>query len=145
MSNNSYKVNSTNAKKRHGLIPTSSKMHKANIQKIVVIGLVLLSILYGLVEGYLALNGQTTSEHLHFGWSIAFALFIALWAANDETAEDLYQSYEYLYFVLLLWPIFLPYHLVKTRGMDGVLMFSGILGIYLLPFLCGLATSAYFT
>ncbi len=125
--------------------PALSKMYKANIQKIVVIGLILMSILYGLVESIWALNEQATSGHLHFIWTIAFALFIALWAANDETVEDLYKSYEYLYFVLLLWPIFLPYHLVKTRGADGVFMFTGILGIYLLPFLCGLVTRAYFT
>jgi hypothetical protein len=119
-------------------------MYKSDIQKIVVIGLILVSVLYGLVEGFYALNGQATSRHLHFGWAIAFALFIALWTANDKTAEDMYQSYEYLYFVLILWPVFLPYHLVKTRGVDGVFMFAGILGIYLLPFICGLAAPVYF-
>jgi hypothetical protein len=119
-------------------------MHKANIQKIVVIGLTLVSILYSGVEFFSAQNGQTTSAHLHFSWSVAYALFIALWAANDEKIEDLYQSYEYLYVALLLWPIFLPYYLFKTRGMDGVLMSFGILSIYLLPFLCGFAARAYF-
>lgn len=119
-------------------------MHKANIQKIVIIGLMSISILYSAVETVAALEGQITSAHLHFSWSVAYALFIALWAANDEKIEDLYTSYEYLYVALLLWPIFLPYYLIKTRGMDGVLMFAGILGIYLLPFLCRLVAGAYF-
>lgn len=118
-------------------------MHKADIQKIVVLGLTVVSILYGLVEALAALDQQPTSRHLHFSWSIAFALFIALWAANDETVEDLYKSYEYLYVGLLLWPLFLPYHLVKTRGTEGLLVYFGILGLYLLPFLCGIATSVY--
>ena len=118
-------------------------MYKSNIQKIVILGLVSASILYGAVESFVALDGETTSRHLHFIWSVAYALFIALWAANDERIEDLHTSYEYLYVALLLWPVFLPYYLIKTRGLDGVLMFSGILGIYLLPFLCGLLVRAW--
>ena len=118
-------------------------MYKTNIQKIVILGLTLVSILYSGVESYVALKGQTTSAHLHFIWSVAYALFIALWAANDEKIDNLYTSYEYLYVALLLWPVFLPHYLIKTRGLDGVLMFSGILGIYLFPFLCGLLVRAY--
>ena len=84
----------------------------------------------------------TTSNFL---WTVIFALVIALWTSNDAKSRGLYKPYEYYYFVFLFWPFVLPYHLVKTRGTEGLMMFLGILGLCFLPFLSGLVAWAYFT
>jgi hypothetical protein len=114
-------------------------------QNLIVVGVFLISILYGLVEILAALEEQATSEGTKYLWSIVFALVIALWTGNDAKSRDLYKPYEYSYFVFLFWPFVLPYHLIKTRGTEGLLMFLGVLGLYFLPFISGLVAWAYLT
>jgi hypothetical protein len=120
-------------------------MRNEKNQNYIIIGVLIVSILYGLLEIFAALKEQVTSETTSFLWAIIFALVVALWTSSDAKSRDLYKPYEYSYFVFLLWPFVLPYHLVKTRGTEGLLMFLGFLGLYLLPFLSGLVAWAYFT
>lgn len=116
--------------------------HQAN-QKSIIIGLTVASFAYGVVEILAALKEQVTSAGTDYLWSIVFAIVIALWTSNDAKQKGLYEPYEFSYFAFLFWPFVLPYHLVKTRGSEGFLMFLGALIIYVLPFLLGLVTWAY--
>jgi CDP-diglyceride synthetase len=120
-------------------------MNQEKNQAVIVIGVLIVSILYGLLEVIAALKEQATSEATNILWTLLFSLVIALWASSDAKSRDLYKPYEYSYFIFLFWPVVLPYHLVKTRGTEGLVMFLGILGLYFLPFLCGLVAWTYFT
>ncbi len=62
-----------------------------------------------------------------------FAIIVALWARNDVRARGESKPFEYAFFVFLLWPVVLPYHLIKNRGIDGLVMFIGFLAIFELP------------
>jgi hypothetical protein len=115
-----------------------------NNQKWIVLGLLFASLAYAWLEVFAALKEQVTSEETNFIWSILFAVVIALWTSNDAKEKKLYEPFEYSYFVFLFWPLVLPYHLAKTRGTDGVIMFMGVVFLYMLPFLSGLVTWAYF-
>ena len=118
-------------------------MNIKTIQNTIVIGLFIVSIMYGILEIVVTLKEQTTSEATDFLWQVFFALVIAFWTKNDAISKDLYTPFEYSYFVLIFWPFVLPYHLIKTRGTEGLLMFLGVLSLYFLPFICGLITWAY--
>lgn len=114
-------------------------------QHLIVIGLSVASVVYAIVEVIEALKEQATSVGTNIIWSIAFALLIALWSSNDAKQRDLYEPYESSFFIFLFWPFVLPYHLVKTRGTEGFLVFLGALSLYVFPFFSGLVTWAYFT
>jgi hypothetical protein len=118
-------------------------MNKKTVQNTIVIGLFIVSIMYGLLEIVATLKEQTTSEFTNFIWQVFFALVVAFWTKNDTKSKDLYTPFEYSYFVLVFWPFVLPYHLIKTRGTEGFLMFLGVLSLYFLPFISGLITWAY--
>jgi len=120
-------------------------MNKENNQKLIVIGIIIVSIAYSALEVIASLNEQATSEGTNFIWSVSFSMVIALWANNDAKIKGLYKPYEYSYFVLLFWPVVLPYHLIKTRGTEGMLMFLGVIFVFFLPFVSGLVAWAYYT
>ncbi len=118
-------------------------MKNQTIQNTIIIGLLLISIMYGFLEIVATLKEQVTSENTDFLWQVLFAFVIAFWTKNDAKNKDLYTPYEYSYFVLIFWPFVLPYHLIKTRGTEGLLIFLGVLFLYFLPFISGLITWAY--
>jgi CDP-diglyceride synthetase len=120
-------------------------MDNEKYQTVIILGVLIVAILYGLLEVLAALKEQATSDATNYLWTFIFALVIALWTSNDAKSRDLYKPYEYSYFVFIFWPFVLPYHLVKTRGAEGLLMYLGVLGLYFLPFLSGLVAWAYFT
>jgi CDP-diglyceride synthetase len=116
-----------------------------NNQKWIVLGLLFASLAYASLEVVAALKDQATSGETNLIWSVSFALIVALWTSNDAKDKKLYKPYEYSYFVFLFWPLVLPYHLAKTRGTDGLLVFMGVVLLYMLPFFSGLVAWAYFT
>jgi hypothetical protein len=118
-------------------------MNNKTIQNTIVIGVFTISIMYGFLAIITVLKEQNLSEYTDFLWSVVFALLIALWTSNDAKSKDLYIPYEYSYFAFIFWPFVLPYHLIKTRGTEGFLMFLGVLVLYFLPFISGLITWAY--
>jgi hypothetical protein len=120
-------------------------MENGCMQKDIVLCLLLAFILYGSLEIVAAVKGQNTTESTDFLCSLFFALSVALWASNDAKSRNLYRPYEYSHFIFLIWPLALPYHLIKTRGSEGLLIFLGLLSLYPLPFFSGLISWTYFT
>ena len=118
-------------------------MNKEKNQKFAIVVISILSVLYAVVSSIVVYKGELVSDASDFLWSIVFAMVIAYWTSNDAKAKDLYKPYEYSYFVFIFWPFVLPYHLVKTRGFEGYLIFVGVAGIYLLPFFTDLVTWVY--
>lgn len=57
-----------------------------------------------------------------------FAILVALWAKNDlaSRAPDTAREYSYL-LMFYFRPIVLPYRLVRTRGVEGAILFPGFL------------------
>lgn len=119
-------------------------MDHAKNQNVTIIAIVATSVLYASLEIVAALKGRDTSSATGLLWAGIFALAIALWTSNDAKRRSLYKPYEYSYLVFLFWPFVLPYHLVRTRGVEGLLIFFCVMGLHFLPFMSGLVAWAYF-
>ena len=102
-----------------------------------------LSILYSMLAVYVVVKGGTVSGRTGILWVIVFALLVALWTKNDKDKDHEQKPYEYSFFVFLFWPIVLPYHLIRSRGMEGLLMFLGFLAMHELPSVVATMTWAY--
>ena len=92
-----------------------------------------MAILYSMVGAYLVIEGGSVSERTGLLWVLIFAILVALWATNDKSVRREEKPFEYSFFVFLFWPIALPYHLIRSRGVEGLLMFLGFLTIHELP------------
>lgn len=116
---------------------------RSTSQRWIVLGLLLPSVTYGALAAVAIRKGVPLSGRTDFLWAVYFALLVALWTRNDARARAEQKPFEYSLFVFLLWPVVLPYHLVKNRGIDGFLMFLGFLALYALPMVVALITWAY--
>lgn len=120
-------------------------MHRSNkIQPWIVVTLVLISAAYSAAAGYAVQAGNSLSDRTGYLWVIIFSLLVALWAKNDAESKNQQKPFEYSYFVFLLWPAVLPYHLIKSRGMEGLVLFFGFCLVYVLPDVVAVTMWAYF-
>lgn len=119
-------------------------MSNPSNQKFIIITLSALSMMLALASSYATYMGDAVSEMTFVIWSAVFALMIAFWTSIDARSRALYTSFDYAYLIFVFWPVFLPYHLIKTRGYEGFLMFAGIAALYLLPFISELVIWAGF-
>ena len=113
-------------------------------QSFLILNLVVFSLLSAVVAGYEAMQAGVVSDGTGFVWGIVFSLVTALWGNNDAKARKTYRPFEYSYFLFLFWPFVLPYHLTKTRGAEGLLMFFGVVMLFLFPFFTGLFVWSYY-
>lgn len=107
--------------------------NQQEIQPWIILGLLFISVFYSVVAAVAVFKGGMLSNRTGILWIVCFAMLVALWAKNDARARSEQKPFEYSYFVFLLWPIVLPYHLIKNRGVDGLVMFIGFLAIHELP------------
>lgn len=64
---------------------------------------------------------------------------IAAWIIADARRLRVNVPFDIGWFVFLAWPVALPYHLFKTRGVRGFLTLAGLLGLFLATYVVGLA------
>jgi hypothetical protein len=38
------------------------------------------------------------------------------------------------FLIFLIWPLMLPIHLVRSRGVEGLVLFVGFVGMYVAPY-----------
>jgi hypothetical protein len=50
--------------------------------------------------------------------------------ARDSNARNSYPDF----LIFLIWPLLLPIHLVKSRGIEGLVLFVGFVGVYVAPY-----------
>ena len=113
-------------------------------QKLIIITLSALSGILAIESAYVVYMGEAVSDIMILLWSMVFSLLTAFWTTLDARARDVYEPFEYAYLVFLLWPVVLPYHLIKTRGYEGFLIYIGITGLYLFPLFSALVVWIYF-
>ncbi|RQO39722.1 hypothetical protein DBV14_30660 [Variovorax sp. KBW07] len=57
--------------------------------------------------------------------------FLIFWLdADSKEHPDIYRPYEYNQLLIFLWLPYLPYYLWRTRGVAGLFLLGGILGLY---------------
>jgi hypothetical protein len=67
---------------------------------------------------------------------------ISWWLLTDSRKRDMALVYDIGFFLYLVWPLVMPYYLVKTRGLRGLLAVLGFCGAYLGASLAGIIVSA---
>lgn len=78
--------------------------------------------------------GYETSEEFERVWGYAFPLLLAFWVDEDSRGRrEVYRpSFDIGLFIYLIWILYLPFYLLRTRGKNGWLW---IVGLILLVFL----------
>jgi hypothetical protein len=67
-----------------------------------------------------------------------FGIGVAWWIHADSRRLGIRESIDQGWLVYLVWPLFLPYHLFKTRGGRGGLTLLGLIGLYALTYALGI-------
>jgi hypothetical protein len=90
--------------------------------------IVAVSCLVAMYEATLFSLGAQTSEAFEKVWGCAFAGLLAFWVDTDSRGRsNIYRpSFDLALFVLLVWVIYLPYYLIRTRGRRGWLWLLGL-------------------
>ena len=90
---------------------------------------------------------------LYFGWQIeappaytflhwaAQLWIIGWWLRSDSRLHHVGWVYDMGFLLLIAWPIVMPYYLVKTRGLKGLLVILGFIALYIGAGLAGVFIS----
>ena len=115
------------------------------IHNYILITIMLLSTAYSYVHVAYSLAESDVPARTEALWLLVFALLVAMWIVKEPHQTDKSPVSGLGMIAFIAWPIVLPYHLVKTRGVEGLVQFLGFLALQFLPFFCGLFAYVYFT
>jgi len=81
---------------------------------------------YGL---YLGQQMETPAGYSLLHWA-AQLWIIGWWLRTDSRKRGLEWIYDLGFFLVIAWPLVMPYYLVKSRGAKGLLVVLGFVGVY---------------
>ena len=62
---------------------------------------------------------------------LGFLVLMGYWVQKDSRRNAAWRVWDLGFLMYLLWPLVVPYYLIKTRGAKGLVPIIGILGTYL--------------
>jgi hypothetical protein len=108
--------------------------HRSFSQAWLVGGIIALSAANAVLGAVAVGRGVQPSESTEVLWTFAFSLLISVWLKNDMIASGMETGAQVPgYVIFLFWLLVLPYHLVKSRGAIGLMLFAGFLALYFAP------------
>ena len=107
--------------------------------------LLILSALLCIVEVMLNIQEKELSASTRVTWDAIFIILTIFWAYYDAERKDFDRPFDFGLFIYVFWPVAFPWYLIKTRGIEGALLFVGFIAIWLAPWLSGLVAYVYFT
>jgi hypothetical protein len=106
------------------------------IQPWIIGGLVALSAAYSFVASYAQSRGMDVAESSRVLWLLVYSILITLWSRNDKVYPVTRAKGEYSYLLMFFfWPVVLLYHLVRSRGAEGLMLYLGFALTYMAPYL----------
>ncbi len=96
-----------------------------------------LSAIYSTLQVYLNVQQIEVSASTATLWMFVFAMLIAFWANKEPKQKEFEGTFEFPALVYFVWPIVMPYYLVKTRGLEGLVVYMGFIAIYFSPDIMG--------
>jgi hypothetical protein len=104
-------------------------------RSIVVLGVVVA--MYIVVAIYAAAafyRGYQPSVGFYRASDLIFPLLLAIWVDEDSRGrpEVTWPSFDMGFFISLIWILYLPWYLLRTRGPRGWLWIAGLLGLVFL-------------
>lgn len=114
-----------------------------NKKNILISTLILLAIGMGIVEVILNSRGEFVSDSTQYLWGIIFCIVTIIWVMADSETNNFDKPFDFGFLMYVFWPIALPYYLISTRGIEGIVLFIGFICIWLGPWLAGLVAYLY--
>ena len=115
-------------------------MNKKNLS---TFALILLALTMGTVEVILNSQGEVISNSTQSLWGVIFLVLTIVWAVADSETNEFDRPFDFGFLMYIFWPIALPYYLISTRGIEGIILLVGLIGIWLGPWLAGLVAYVY--
>lgn len=93
--------------------------------------MIAISVAVGLYQAIKFYLGYETSLEFEKTWSYVFPLLLAFWVEADSRGRpEVYRpSLDMGLFIYLIWIIYLPFYLLRTRGARGWLWILGLLSL----------------
>jgi hypothetical protein len=127
-------------------IVSSIVAHRRTIKPWIELGLVFLSASYAAMAGYAVSRGNAVPERTEFVWTFVFSVLVTWWSYVDGTEGTARGKWELSALLMFFfWPVVLLYHLVRSRAVEGVMLYLGFIAVYLAPYLVQLSVWAYGT
>jgi hypothetical protein len=93
----------------------------------------------GHIEGTIrTLRGAPPPSPFRLLYLIGVALVIATWIRADRRRLGLASTFDDGFFIAVVWPLALPYHLFASRGWRGARALLGFVALYLATFVLAL-------
>jgi hypothetical protein len=80
-----------------------------------------------------ALSGETPPDSVVYLTGYSQSLFILYWLMIDARRRHRVPCHEFGFLVGLFMPVSLAWYLVWTRGLRGLLVFGGVVALWILP------------
>ena len=107
----------------------------------IIAGIISLSAVNALLGAIAASRGVLPSESTEMLWFVVFSILAGVWLKNDISSDGSETARQIPHYALFLfWPLVLPYHLVRSRGAEGFVLFVGFVATYLAPWLTQLVS-----
>jgi hypothetical protein len=92
---------------------------------------------------YIVLEGDAPAP-LIFVTALGFIWIVGWWMRRDSQRRGIAWVYDMGMFLYMLWPFIMPYYLLKTRGVRGLLVILGFAVAYIGGLLVGALTASLF-
>jgi hypothetical protein len=69
---------------------------------------------------------------------VALAWALAAWISADAKRFSLREPFDAGFFVFFAWPALFPYHLLRTRGIQGIVVLLAFVGAWVACYLLSL-------
>ena len=109
------------------------------IKRVSVIGALGTSAMFAAYDGYLFWTSRAPDEGLFSLHHFVLAFLLATWIVADTTElRRARPSFDYGWFIVAAFPVYVPYYLVSTRRWRGVAVLVAMILLFLLPWLAEL-------
>lgn len=100
--------------------------------------LYLFVIITQMISGIYLSHGIEPSAAYTFLYTIGFLWVIGWWVKTDSRKYGIAWVMDMGLLVYMAWPFFMPYYLVKTRGLKGLLYVFAFVSVYVAAFVAGI-------
>lgn len=98
--------------------------------------LVAISVISAIYEAMVYWHDLVASNNILFIGQLLFVVLLVMWVDTDSKDQaKIYRPFEFGYLVFLFWVPYLPYYLWRTRGTRGVIVLSGLIGLFFLGYM----------
>ena len=84
-----------------------------------------------LISGVYLASGREAPPTFVAVYVFGFFWMIGWWLRDDSKRQEIKWVYDIGFFLYLAWPVVLPYYLLKSRGVKGILAILAFIGVYL--------------